>query len=492
MKITLTRFDGALNINPAPPYIVNYLQFSRRSFEQGKDYTLKNKFEKNLLHVPDGQGGVTTLRGFYKQVKKLIDKNLDYSETIDHRTPIGEVDWVRVKKIGFRDYQIETIVKLLNAVQTEDGIVKAFMGWGKSIASLALYAGFHQRNTILAIPGKQLLEETYVKFKKYFPEKHVGLVQGGVCDISKDITLASYRSLRKSALEKCEFFIADEIQDSTGPDFQLTLSGITPIRVVGLTATDEGMFAQTDKVIKGVFGERLCHIEYREALDVGASVPIVVWMVNMPKTELPIEGTIQRKLTKGIRRNKTRNKLVGDIVTSIPKDWQSLTFVNYVDKHLTHLHPYMPAGTGFLHRDSDKKKLEKYALTPKEQKEVIHDYLKGKFPHLIATNAFKQGIDIPNLRVLIQASGGSSEVEITQESGRVTRILPEELRKELGVTKKTHGVVVDIYDRHDSQLQSMSEARLKIYKNLGYEVHLVDSPDQIKWDYIPHKGKANE
>lgn len=480
MQIIVTRLDGAVTVNPAPPYLVDYLQYSHRSFET-VNWKRVNKFERRLLFTPLQDGGIVTLPGFFCKIKELIARNQDHILEVEARTPLPSIDLARVKKIGLRDYQVDVVLDFLSKAQHHSGILNATGGYGKTIMQAVTYAAYHNLNTVLAIPLKQVFLQTYEKFVKLFPDKHIGRVGDGHRDISPDITISTFKSLKACSLEKCQLLLVDEIQSTTGDSICDILTGVQPIRAFGYTATDKNLFNGADKLLKGLFGDRLVHIEYQEAQDVNAVVPGLVYFVKMRENS-PVRGSsFEAKISSGIKCSDERNKLIGDICAKIPNNWQTIVFVDHVADHLVRLHKNMPVGTKYVHRDASKKSVGAYALTPKQQKETAESFSKNQFQYLIATDAFRAGVDVPNCRVVVQASGGASEVEILQEAFRGSRTLPEDHRAELGVEPKTHFVLIDIMDCHDDKLEAMSLKRKEIYKKQGWKVVDVDSPDQINW-----------
>lgn len=480
MNIVITRIDGAVRVNPAPPYIVSYLQYQRRSFETVK-WQRVNKYEVQLLHINDGSGGVITLQGFFQKICKLILRNTDTFTVVDNRTPLPPVNWAAVKKIGLRNYQIKPTIEFLQAAEKDSGSMICAGGWGKTILQMTTYAAWNSLNTIVAIPFRQVLRQTYSKFRQYFPKTHVGLLGDGHNDISQQVTISTFQSLQKASLEKCQLLLVDEMQGAAGEEIQKVLTSMKPIRVFGFTATDKGLFNRADKLLKGLFGERLIHVPYPDAEEQGAVVPGLVYMVKVPDTMSVTSQTLEGKIRQGIKRCQARNKLVGDIAKLVPDGWQTVIFVEHVADHLAYLYPSMPTGTKYLHRITSAKDAGIYAMKPKEQDVVLAEFAENNHQHLICTDAFKAGADIPNIRVVIQASGGSSEVEILQEAFRGSRTLPEKLQKGLGVSPKTHFVLVDFQDGHDPELEKMANRRREMYEKQGWKVVDVDTPQQIDW-----------
>lgn len=487
----MTRVDGAISVTPAPPYLVEYLQYHHRGFKL-VHYRRVNDFELRKLHQIQPDGSLITFPGFCHKIRELCFANGDVVVEHDHRTALPPLDWAAINAInwasigstGLRDYQFEPIAEFLVKAQNDSGIVCAAAGYGKSLIQAITYAAFHSLNTILAIPLKEVFFQTYEKFVQLFPDKHIGRVGGGFHDLSSEITITTFKSLPSCAIEKCQLLLIDELQSVGGTEMTTQVLKMAPIRVFGYTATDKGMFNQTEKLIKGIFGERLIFIPYQEAEAVNAVVPVTVWMLHMPDDLMVNASSIEGKFLQGIKNCQIRNRLIGMAAAAVPDNWQTIVFVDHIADHLVSLHKEMPVGTRFIHRGASIAKLGKsYALSTKQQKEIIAAFKANQFKYLIATDSFRAGVDIPNCRVVIQGSGGTSEVELIQEAGRGSRVLSESMMEELEVAPKTHQVLIDFIDNHDVTLEAMSRKRMAIYQKQGWTVREITAPNQIDWSF---------
>ena len=437
-------------------------------------------FNERLLHTSDEEGGVFTLQGFFQHICALIHKNSDTFNVEDTRTPMPQPDWEAIKKIGPKPYQIDAVVEGISKGMQHSGIYLAAGGFGKTYCQAFAYAAWNKLNTILAIPIAQVLRQTHKKFLELFPDKHIGMVGDGHNDLSTDITLTTFKSLPKCAIEKCEHMLIDEMQCSTGDVIQDVLTSVRPRRIFGFTATDENLFNGADKLLKGLFGERLINIPYDDALEVGAVVPGMVYFLETPDVVISSQN-FDGKMSQGVKKCKPRNQLIAKVCTLVPDKWQTLVFVDHISDHLVELYKVMPTGTKYIHRGTSKKEFGTYALTKKQQDEIIDDFSDGKTRTLIATDAFRAGVDIPQLRVVVQAASGSSEIEVIQEELRGSRPLPEKRRESLGVEEKTHFVLVDFLDNHDDVLAGMAQKRMAYYKKQGWTVKIVKKPEDIDW-----------
>jgi len=75
---------------------------------------------------------------------------------------------------------------------------------------------------------------------------------------------------------------------------------------------------------------------------------------------------------------------------------------------------------------------------------------------LIASSIYDEGVDLPEVNVLIKASGGKSEVKTIQQVGRGLRPKKEKL------------IVYDFNDMNSKFLSAHSKKRIKTYKQEGF------------------------
>jgi superfamily II DNA or RNA helicase len=482
MKISIVRFDGGLQITPCPMYVSKFLRYHHREMKS-INYRRECVFVERLLYATGQNGEIFTLPGFFHELVKLIHKNLDTVESVDARTPMPNPDWEAVKKIKLRDYQQQPTLDMIFKGMDDSGVVNAAGGFGKTFIQAITYAAWNSLNTILTIPLKQVALQTHKKFQELFPDKHIGLVGDGKHDVSTDITISTFRSLANCALEKCELLLVDEMQSAGQETFQNALKQMRPRRVFGYSATTEGIFNNTDKLLKGLFGPDLIYFPYEDAEEAGAVVPGMVYMVKMPE-DLILGGynSFESKLKHGVKQCGKRNEIVGKVCALIPDNWQTIVFIDHVKDHLIPMYKYMPKETKYLHRESSKKSVGAFALSAKQQNKTIEEFSNNEFKILIASDAFRAGVDIPNCRVVVQASGGSSKVEVLQEAYRGSRILTKEQQEKFSLPDKTHFVLVDFMDNHDPTLEGMAKKRIKYYEEQGWTIKTVERPEDITWE----------
>lgn len=100
---------------------------------------------------------------------------------------------------------------------------------------------------------------------------------------------------------------------------------------------------------------------------------------------------------------------------------------------------------------------------------VLSKFRSGEIPVLIGSVILSEGIDIPELDMMIMASGGKSEIDVLQKLGR-------------GMRPKADGsglLVYDFADEGHKYLQRHALARVEAYKGAGYTVHQSTLTDAV-------------
>ncbi|KKL55622.1 hypothetical protein LCGC14_2253580, partial [marine sediment metagenome] len=107
---------------------------------------------------------------------------------------------------------------------------------------------------------------------------------------------------------------------------------------------------------------------------------------------------------------------------------------------------------------------------------------KGKIDCVVATTIYDEGVDLPGIRLLVQACGGLSAIKTEQRLGRA-------LRKKKG--GKNVAVIIDFMFIGNKHLQKHSYSRLKQYiSEESYLIHLVDPESHSKYIRTLLKDRA--
>lgn len=153
-------------------------------------------------------------------------------------------------------------------------------------------------------------------------------------------------------------------------------------------------------------------------------------------------------------KNKVRNKVIERLVDK-ERGKQTLIVVKYIE-HGEHLQEVVE-GAEYLN-----------GKTPKKQRaRMIERFKNGELKVLISTiSIFAEGINVPNLEVIINAAANSGDVKTVQLLGRL-------LRKLVGKDEVT------MYDFVDTEkfFETASYNRLNKYVKSGHDINIVDAED---------------
>jgi len=359
------------------------------------------------------------------------------------------------------------------------GGLEVATGGGKTEIAVAMYET-NPVPTFFLVHRKNLLRQAAERFKKYGHD--VGIIGDGKFKPQANINIATMQTLYKIFLDSessragivaaliadCEQVFFDEchLMASTidkGNTFVAVADQFHAACRWGLTATPF-MRAQYDNLLlEGVTGTSLYKIGYPELVSLGFLTPIRVLVKHVP-------GTLGLKLDwkqgrgnkaraahwreiqlHGVKTHLRRTELIIDEIEKGP--WPLIVLSNTVEQAEYIQNRYSARGLGDLPLISGKDSTD-------DRVAAIRALEDGSLAALIATTIFDEGIDIPELRKLIFASGGKSAVKMVQRPGRGSRL----------ADGKEETVIIDFNDKHDKKLNEHFKEREQVYEEQGFEV----------------------
>lgn len=208
----------------------------------------------------------------------------------------------------------------------------------------------------------------------------------------------------------------------------------------------------TDMVMHGVLSNVIYKITASELIKQG-------WLVrpHITMIEVVLKGWSSKpyKLAyKDITEYEETNIAIRDIAITkgLEERKQVLILVKQVD-HGKYLESIIPNSV-FLEGSMKAEERESY-------QDKFND---REIPVVIATAVFGEGIDIPNIDVLINARFQMSEIQTTQGIGRALRTTDGKNVFSDGYSGKMSCEVYDFMVRKNKHLEKHSSERLKVYK----------------------------
>jgi len=165
-------------------------------------------------------------------------------------------------------------------------------------------------------------------------------------------------------------------------------------------------------------------------------------------------------------------QLVSDIYDAVPEDVQVLGIADTTE-HLDNLVPFLrPKNVRFVHAETSQDNLRKKrqhnlpAVSPKTRNWIYKQLEAGELKRAASTGIYRQGVDFPELQVILNLAGLGSSIAAHQLPGRASR------------TKegKAYGVLVDFWHPYDvgtdqkpGFLHKDDKKREQVYRELGFQ-----------------------
>lgn len=365
------------------------------------------------------------------------------------------------------DNEQKTAVEEAFSVITSEGSASliAKPGSGKTIAGIAIASMLKQKTLVLVHKNFLVKQWTdrILSWTDLRPEDIGTLKQGKFRD--GKIVIGTLQSLYSDTISKevndlFGFIIVDEMHTAPTNQFIKAFTRFNRKYSLGLTATPE-----RDDGLEHIF---YLHISYNQVLlDSKRNVQALVKMVNYPYTKkvylptwLPPTTAIKNALAKDRERNLFILRHIGHygerkcIVLS-DRIEQLENLMQLMRENFPKTKIIRMFGNRQLTREEKKKgvKLPKYK-DPSLEELSAADVVFATF------SKAKEGLDLPDLSVLIFATPISSKTAVPQTVGRIQRKAEE--------GKKP--VVIDIVDSSIGMLKGMARKRSGLYEELNCKV----------------------
>jgi len=418
---------------PNASHIKRNMPWNKRKYFTGvKKFILSKKFRRGLLdsvisEIHEWKADTNLEIKYLYKVSKCKDPNK------------------QMTTYKLRDYQKPIVDQL---VEKECGIVKAATNSGKQVM-LAAFLQKYRYKTLVLVHRTELCSQLIECFKTQTDLKVgeirqdefkngdiiVAMVQTLSTRIQDELSLVSKGRLNDlevlSILEKIKCVCIDEGQHITAAQHQLCLdSCVNRERVFAFSGTP----FKTDNLIDIYnviewFGPVICEITNEDLDNYNVSSKAIINIIDPDFDE--VHGDDYTDIYyNGIENNILRNTLIiNTIKDNIDK--QTLTIVN------TDIH-----GEELLYLAEQEQIPDFVYLTGstsyKKREKCLNLYKKGKLKHILSTTIFDEGINLPNIEVMILAAGGKSQIRSLQRIGR-------------GLRKAEMKNRIEIYDFFDTQ-----------------------------------------
>lgn len=471
MNILLKLDEAALTIAPCPPELQKLLEVKEKKMDGTRN--ILKLF--NVISMMGDHPVVMTYQGFWKMIREECAARGWTCVMEDYRKPFPapRLDLTG----GMRFSQAKLVREAVSSGMS--GLIGAPTRYGKTFILMNMARAFPSAAVVITAPGKDLVRQLFSEAKTMLAPRTVRMMGGGKGSstvATDDVMVCSMDSLHKIDKTNTDVLITDEphaiATDTRIPQF----NSFTRARRYGLGATLKGRFDNRDKYIEGLIGPVLSQVTYKEAVVEGAICPIEVVMIRVG-----FDPWYCSYLPQALKRVYHRNQKIASLTKMlcdnlIPETWQTMLFI----KNEEHAEFMSHALSGCRWPVAMAK-----LLTTKARNTLTDEVKSGVHNRVICSDIYVQGMTFSDVRCLINLSGGGPYTSTIQKPGRLAEIRPE-----IG---KIHGLLVDFMpyptrwpsskempEQTWRAMTANAESRLQAYEDIGYGIHMVENPGQLK------------
>lgn len=375
---------------------------------------------------------------------------------IPHHNTVGQP---RAEQIRLRDYQVGAVDTMLSAGY---GILRSPAGSGKTVCGCVMINRLSKRTLWLAgnIDLLHQARETYARLTGTDADTSLFNSKDGYA-IGDRVTFATIQSvsMKLTDFNRNDFgvIIVDECHHVTSrmqhySMYQKVLNYFEPEHVFGLTATPSRLDG-TDRLMMNLLGDVTASVERASIVDNLQPVDLVRLDVNVVGREsMSISqktGLLNfSKTLTDLCNNEARNHIIADKIVSM--DNHHVLVLSDRTSQLTTLQQMIGDKLG--------NTVIITGQTPKsERSQALQDFRDGSSVSVIFSTyqLAKEGLDLPNLEILVLASPKKDKISVEQAVGRLQR----------KCDGKTTATLVDVVDQYP-YWKRMYQKRLTIYKKL--------------------------
>lgn len=435
-------------------------EFADAEFKQrfkakyGRKFKSKYRKISKSLYVPQEQH-ILVSRGMLDRITEYLKDEGALVNIVDHNAE-------RVypaPKFEYLEKLRPTQKEVIDAVVSNDcGIIDCATAYGKSFIIRQICRIYPSLSIVIATPRISVLKQLYESISESIGKDQVGMWYGAK-KIKKRITVVSAKTLRQIEPEKTDLLLYDEVHNVGDNVYADEVSFFLKARRFGFTASAECRSSGDDLVTESLFGRPIYKVSYKDAQEHGLVVPIKVLFVGVPGHVKEIDHPVyQQKFY--YEQNVARNKRIAQIVNHDKfRNEQILIMV----KTLAHAEAIQQELPNYeIVSDTSRDESKTATMRKKETAKQARRFRKGTLKKAISTMVWKEGVDFPDLRVLVRADGGTSEIANIQIPGRTARISGPE---------KNFAALIDFRDNFCADAKRRSDMRRESYRERGWEIY---------------------
>jgi superfamily II DNA or RNA helicase len=368
---------------------------------------------------------------------------------------------------GATTLYVDQTQALVAALDHPRGLMELATNFGKTEFMAALCTAYATEPVLVITPQRTLVQQTARRLRTLLQEP-VHIFQQGRG--STRVVVATIQGLAhayrhdspamRAYLQRFRVLLADEAHTITVTQW-FSILGACPAPVrLGLSGTLEE--ARVPILSEAYFGPVFHQVDERELIQQGRSALVDVIMPYVASA-IPESANFDEQYVPMIVRNEARNlALVEMLARGVALGWPGLA--------LFFRHEHGAALQTLLKLRGISVALAHGGIAPVYAERQVRDFAEGRYPVLLAGHAYSAGIDLPRVRLLLNAGAWKSSLVTRQKQGRgMRRKLEGENRVVLG----------DPYDLGNRILKRHSEARRRLYAKRLTTVPQVGPLDEV-------------
>jgi len=372
--------------------------------------------------------------------------------------------------IVLRSYQNDAVDNALS----RNGVIVCAAGGGKTLIGLN-YIHKRSKKALWIAHTRELMNQVKDRVNNYF-SCSVGIVQGSNVDLSKDITIASVKTLAlhpeitEDLNKTVGTVVVDEMHRYAAPMFNSVVAKLKASNIIGLTATPERK-DNRDMLMFYSVGEQLCNIDRFMLYDLGFLIKPKIKFVYTSydfnqSSKKSKNGAVDagggdydfHELIADLIENEERFQLIVDNIVANHKEnnYQIVLSesVEYGQKFFDEL-TALGFCCEFMHGKVPKKK----------RLDIMNRCYNKEVPVLIATKLANEGLDMPHLNI--------GHLTTPKRGDEYKRADGAALEQQIGRIMRPSGSGKTWYDYVDDRngiLKAQYYTRRRTYKRLGLEI----------------------
>jgi len=358
--------------------------------------------------------------------------------------------------IPLRPHQVDLVAKSL---ADSRGVIVSPTGSGKTVIFLAL-ACYVVGKTLVLVPTKSLLRQIRKEAKDWgLPEPTI--VDANSKDLSGEIVVGTVQSFANLSPETyCDLFdcvLIDEAHHVSSNKlksyyYRILSTLLAEVRF-GFTATTYRPDSQQFRAMEGLIGPVIGEFTLEDAEEKGIVVRPNIVLVPVPLN--PVVKTVRTYrdiYDLGVVNYRLRNRKIVEIIRDLSAQGKSsVTYVREIEhgRNIVDIGRRMGLEMPFIYQATSAEDREQY-------REALH---RKELLSIVASNVWKEGINIKSLDAIILGAGGRGELALLQTIGR-------------GVRKHEGKEEVRIYDFLDigNYISTHTVERMGLYIDRGWPI----------------------